>query len=830
MKLDPTRSDAISLGQILQDESDAISSLTRHIGYDLMGPVIERWLLGLHQYISYFDDGHTLFLFCARAGVRIKRLYELFLARHGLPQSAKKMEIFWGSRVSVAKGVFRSSPEAASRVIAKEFHDQPLSYLIQSLLRHHNSLLAKIDLANPDLRAHGFNFPGWITTSTAKELRNYLNASSDALQNYVSGITKDYNRVVLIDSGWQGTTQSLLTEAFPTLAWKGLYFGRILTESHDPRITDDVIGILFEGEHFSRAKPETAFVEHRHLIETLLEPNGSSIDEVCGGEFEEIALRLAKSNLEEKPTLVRDPLYMLVEQYLGDSNRENSLALIYSQHECAMKELARILINPTRQEALALNCKDRSADFGKELEVPVLLDKQAENVMTADQRIERALWKQGQVALEYDGKISSEIQLRITGISNVIGYFDPNFLEDLESNDLLKSEVTIITRTKNRPVLLKRAAESVACQTYRNYSWVVVNDGGDDAAVREIIESCAIERRRITLVNNIKSLGMEAASNMGINNSKGEFIVIHDDDDSWHPTFLEKTVKFLNSPSGKRYGGVITGSLYVSEEISGNAVIEHGRVPYHDWVRNVHIAEMACGNFFPPIAFLFRRSIWEEIGGFNEDLPVLGDWYFNMEFLLRADIGVLSDQLAYYHHRDRGDSRNGLYANSVVGGISKHEEFASVARNEFLRKNIERFPAAASVIHGYALNDNRNKRGAQGGGSTTISTVASAYSQRIDRYWLIAEANRAIANMPLWKRLLLRLNPDDTVHLPIGELIRITRQAGHMFDVPPDFNEKHYLIENPDVAAAVSQSVFRTGYHHYISNGQFEGRNRPTNV
>jgi hypothetical protein len=63
---------------------------------------------------------------------------------------------------------------------------------------------------------------------------------------------------------------------------------------------------------------------------------------------------------------------------------------------------------------------------------------------------------------------------------------------------------------------------------------------------------------------------------------------------------------------------------------------------------------MACGNFFPPIAFVFRREVLERIGGFNETLPVLGDWFFNLEFLLEDDIAVLPEPLARYHHRDRG--------------------------------------------------------------------------------------------------------------------------------------------------------------------------------
>jgi len=38
------------------------------------------------------------------------------------------------------------------------------------------------------------------------------------------------------------------------------------------------------------------------------------------------------------------------------------------------------------------------------------------------------------------------------------------------------------------------------------------------------------------------------------------------------------------------------------------------------------------------------------------------------------------------------------------------------------------------------------------------------------------------------------------------------------------FDDHYYLMENPDVAAAVAAGTFATGYDHYIQFGQFEGR------
>jgi hypothetical protein len=341
------------------------------------------------------------------------------------------------------------------------------------------------------------------------------------------------------------------------------------------------------------------------------------------------------------------------------------------------------------------------------------------------------------------------------------------------------------------------------------------------------------------MVTNRESLGMEAAANLGIRNSQSDYIVIHDDDDSWAPKFLEETIAYLESPAGSRYGGVITQSVYVSEEIRGRTVIERDRQPYKAWVRNVQLAEMARGNFFPPIAFVYRRALWEEIGGYNEDLPVLGDWYFNMEFLLRADIGVIPEPYAYYHHRNRNNFfGSDLYCNSVTAGVSKHMEFDAVARNEFLRKNLDRFPAAAAVIAGHGAVETRHTLGKLAEDTQHIlseladkTLTPQSGTDTTDRYWVAAQANRALANQKgiasrYGKGAARGIDPDDSLDAMLDYLSGL--KTSFPIPPPPDFDEGHYLSANPDVAAAVNKKEILNGYYHYLLFGRHENRERPS--
>lgn len=59
------------------------------------------------------------------------------------------------------------------------------------------------------------------------------------------------------------------------------------------------------------------------------------------------------------------------------------------------------------------------------------------------------------------------------------------------------NSVAIIMRTKNRPVLLARAFESVIQQTHHEWHLYLINDGGDPKPINELIELNSIDRKSV---------------------------------------------------------------------------------------------------------------------------------------------------------------------------------------------------------------------------------------------------------------------------------------------------------------------------------------------
>jgi len=252
-----------------------------------------------------------------------------------------------------------------------------------------------------------------------------------------------------------------------------------------------------------------------------------------------------------------------------------------------------------------------------------------------------------------------------------------------------KYKVAVITRTKDRKILVQRAIKSVLGQTFGNWIMVIVNDGGNKEEINELAAKYGDKfGDRLLIVHNKKSLGMEAASNIGIKSSDSEYVVIHDDDDSWHPLFLQKCVQFLDSNPYPSVAGVITYTIRVIERLENGKLITEREEPFNLWLKSVNIFRMASNNVFPPISFLFKREVFDKIGYYRDDLPVLGDWEFNLRYISKYDIFLIPEKLAYYHHRL--ETKEGIYSNSVVKDDNKHKFYDALLRNELLRQDLEK--------------------------------------------------------------------------------------------------------------------------------------------
>lgn len=809
---------------------------------EALGPVILFWISQLHDKLTTQADRKAIF--CAPAG---KRIVDLMKAYAELPFDH---EIFALSPVAAWSAALPDPATffPAQALTAELVSNGSLSDACRLALRRqwddNDTRLSELGrlrqpCTTPNLRALiAANDPA------SRFFREQLLAERDQIRRWLeehlqeNGDGTENQGYVLIDTGTQASIQYLISKVFPDLNFSGLFFG--LTDQF-PEM--DAEGIIFNSSKYYEDQPETVLSLHRHLLDRILAPNVAQ-DMPDGGPQDPAVRAWLQTLAEEQPDAQNDAIYLGIYDYVR-RNAHLSKDQILAGYRQALSDLLPLLITPMREDALAL---------------------WAGSYRTAAASSSTGRWIQGQIALKHRGQQARQMQLQATGLAEKNQYFTAHEVQGLSKRAQAFAEgkpadwhgsVVIVTRTKDRPLLFRRAAQSIAGQSWPNYHWVVVNDGGESAEVHDIIADSGISPDRITLIDNSCSVGMEAASNMGVRAVDTEFVVLHDDDDRWEPDFLRDSIEFLQSPraAAAEFEGVVCRTWRVSEQIDGDEIIHHQSEPYMPWATEVSLAQMAVGNFMAPISLLYRRWVYDDVGGYDERLPVLGDWRFNLDFLMRANIGFLDRYLAHYHHRDKGDSsRDRIYGNSVVNARDLHGQYFSVVTNAILRD-----PATPDGLRLIVANAHQqrviegNLNGVRGGlhqlrqrldqhieetsqpveSSPVVDPEVQTPGMLLqnDRQHIIRSVQAALPYTASAKRVIARLR----WNLRLAKLDDLnSRQAYlpkllHLIPNPADFDHIAYLRDHPEIwATRFNGPDGWLPYHHYLMVGIDQGFPRPT--
>lgn len=214
-------------------------------------------------------------------------------------------------------------------------------------------------------------------------------------------------------------------------------------------------------------------------------------------------------------------------------------------------------------------------------------------------------------------------------------------------------QVAVVMRTRWRIGMLARALRSVLSQTHPRWFLQIVNDGGPARIVEdEVAPYRHLLTGRLGILHLPEQRGMEAASNAGIAAAPGDVIAIHDDDDNWHPEFLERMLAWMQE-CGHAVG--ICRTKVVREVWDGERHVTRSAEEFGPWGDSITAADLALRNHFPPISMLFLRTEYQAVGPFDEALPALGDWHFNRRIASRRPIPVLAETLACWRLRDAKD-------------------------------------------------------------------------------------------------------------------------------------------------------------------------------
>lgn len=247
------------------------------------------------------------------------------------------------------------------------------------------------------------------------------------------------------------------------------------------------------------------------------------------------------------------------------------------------------------------------------------------------------------------------------------------------------SRIGIITRTLGRPVLLERTLRSILAQTCQAWQWIVVTP--DPSQVEPLLEKhSAALRGRFLLLPYLQPVpGLRGQPlNHAVRHSSTELLTVLDDDDTWHPEFLETMLRPLDTWPGVSPDGTVCHTQVIEETSVADGLQVVREYPLNPALLSLSLAQLSLVNQFCIHAFLYRRAALEKTGLYSEELPVLEDWDFNLRFLRHHDIAVMPRILTYYHQRPA--SVTGPEANSLTAELDLHKYYEARIINQQLRQ------------------------------------------------------------------------------------------------------------------------------------------------
>ena len=246
--------------------------------------------------------------------------------------------------------------------------------------------------------------------------------------------------------------------------------------------------------------------------------------------------------------------------------------------------------------------------------------------------------------------------------------------------------ISVVMSVYNGQDYLREAVESILCQSYRDFEFIVVDDGSVDRT-SEILEEYKDRRLRIVHQEN---RGLTPSLNRGIQLARGEYIARQDADDVSMPERLETLMGILEGDPEV----AMVGSYMIFIDSSGREA-GRWRMPLDN--EKIHEA-MKNYNPMPHGASMFRKRCSEEVGNYRERFRYAQDYDFLLRISSRNRVRNVDRFLYKWRKGEHAISRKKLSEQleyqllarklndeRVEKGCDSYDQFSGSSPSAFLR-------------------------------------------------------------------------------------------------------------------------------------------------
>lgn len=203
--------------------------------------------------------------------------------------------------------------------------------------------------------------------------------------------------------------------------------------------------------------------------------------------------------------------------------------------------------------------------------------------------------------------------------------------------------VSIIVANYNNEQFIEECLESIMSQSYENIEIIVCDDNSTDNS-KEILEKYNEQYNNISIAYNEQNKGVSYTRDRAIKISKGEYITTLDSDDIYfHQQKIENEMKLILFYKEQFNRDICaysnTANIDLKSQFVGTSTPARARKEGDVFI---DILSRSC---FIPRDFIFKKSYYADLDGFNQQLTIFEDWDFKIR---------LASKLSFYYTSEFG--------------------------------------------------------------------------------------------------------------------------------------------------------------------------------
>jgi len=244
--------------------------------------------------------------------------------------------------------------------------------------------------------------------------------------------------------------------------------------------------------------------------------------------------------------------------------------------------------------------------------------------------------------------------------------------------------ISVIMPVYNSEKYLKYTIESILCQSFKHFEFIIIDDGSTDNSFQIIRKYAERDNSRIIIINKGKQ-GLVSALNDGLTLAKGRYIARTDSDDISLPDRFKLQLGYMR----KNPGCAILGSDVLLIDEDGDPVARNIHPTNHDEILEGLLK--GRGEYIRHSTTFFRKDYINRIGGYREET----EWAEDLDLYLRlSEIGRLSNLkevlLKYRVHRESVNYKKWKQQRNAV---------AIVLRDYSLRNGLSNILQETDIVH-----------------------------------------------------------------------------------------------------------------------------------